>query len=213
MSGPRTTKNPLGDLPHIEQHRTPRPKRIRYFTVKPQGPKIYQLGKNPEVDSDWFSPPAAFLDPRLHGSSDEWRYYKGLMLLLDPGRDPRQPPYLGGKHWAYQKAVGPAGFGQEGRVPGGQVVDFVVDQGRRILGFRIQTERYHVMAGPDKQAFDFYLKTHSVGIDLMIDLYTQYSEADKSGRATMAQLRRALRGEQEPNPGPFGTARQVRTPR
>ena len=207
MSGPRTTKNPLGDLPHIEQHRTPRPKRIRYFTVKPQGPKIYQLGKNPELDSDWFSPPAAFLDPKYHGSKDEWRYYRALMLILDPGRNPRQPPYTGGKHWVYQKSV------EGGRIPGGQVVDFVVDQGNRMLGLRIQTERYHVMAGPDKIAFDFYLKQNAKGIDLIIDLYTQYSEADKSGRATMAQVKNALKGNQEPNPGPFGTALQVRTPR
>lgn len=201
------SKSPLKELPSLKRHRIPRPPRLRYFTVKPQGPDLYRGVRNPVEDNDWFSPPPQFLDPKLHGSAEEWPIYKGLMLKLDPGRDPRKPPYEGGKTWKYQKSL--AG----GRVPGGQVVDFVVDQGNRTLGIRVQTERYHVFAGPDKVAFDFYLKTHSVGIDLIIDIYSQYYLGDKSGHAAMVQVANALKGQQAPNPGVFGLGLQVRTPR
>lgn len=207
MAGNVRSKDPLKNLPTLPHKRIPRPPRIRYFTVAPQGPKIYQLGKNVDQLNDWFDPPAAFLDPKLHGSSEEWPIYKALMLILDPGRDPRKPPYQGGNGWAYQKMI------DGGRIPGGQVVDFIVDQGNRTLGLRVQTERYHVMASPDKIAFDAYLKQHLSAIDLVIDIFSQYYIEDRSGKAAMYQVREALKGNQQPNPGAFGIARQARTPR
>jgi hypothetical protein len=164
------------------------------------------LAKNRDLLNDWFSPPPGFVT--AHTSASEWRYYKALMLKLDPGRNPRQPPYGGGKSWTYQKAI------EGGRqTPGGQVTDFVVDQGFRTLGLRIQTERYHVFADATKQASDFFLKTHTQAIDLVIDLFDQYSIGDPSGKATVAQVARALKGYQEPSPITFGTGQQVRPPR
>lgn len=81
------------------------------------------------------------------------------------------------------------------------------------MGLRIQTERYHVFADASKKASDFFLKTHTQALDLVIDLFDQYSIGDPSGRATVAQVSRALKGYQEPSPIAFGIGQQVRPPR
>lgn len=193
---------PKGLAPARGLGRLPRPPISRPFSARPSGPAYLRLRKRKDLLSDWFDPPPGFVAAQT--SKSEWRFYKALMLLLDPEKDPRKPPYTGGKTWTYQKAL------EGGRVPGGQVADFVVQQANRTLGLRVQTERYHVMAHAQQQAKDFLLKTQQRAITHFVDLYDQESQGDRSGAATVAQVARALKAEESLSPIRAGTARRVR---
>jgi len=94
--------------------------------------------------------------------------------------------------------------------PGGSVVDFVVHQGTSTMGIRIQTERFHVFADAATQMKDLSTKIHVKALDKIIDIYDQWSIADRTGEATIKQVKRALQGIQEQDPLRFGTAQRKR---
>lgn len=199
---------PLKPMPSLPEMGAPkRPKKLRRPPTRPLGPRIYRMAKKPDLFGIGpGEPPLGFVT--AHTSKSEWRYYWGLAKVFNDPVDPRQPPFSGGKLWSYQKAI------EGGRQsPGGSVVDFVVQWGQAIIGLRIQTERWHVFANDAVKARDFYVKTHIKAIDHVIDLYDQWSLGDITGQATVAQLKRALRLNQEEDPAKFGTAEQVREPR
>ena len=94
--------------------------------------------------------------------------------------------------------------------PGGSVVDFVVHQGVGTLGIRIQTERFHIFADVAEQMRDFAVKIHLQALDKVIDVFDQWSISDRTGEATVKQIRRAIQGIQEEDPIRFGTAQRKR---
>lgn len=207
MSLSKKNSSPFKDLPALPKIGTHRP-RIYKDTIRPLGPRMYRLGKKPDVYGRGPGiPPPGFVT--AHTSASEWRYYWALARIFRDPPNPRKPPFSGGKNWTYQGAID----GRFTRDVGSSVVDFIVEQGTRVLGIRIQSERWHVMAGSTKIWKDFFAKTHQTGVDLMIDLYDQYSLSDKSGEATIKQVKNALKGNQEPDPIKAGTALRVREPR
>lgn len=197
--------SPLKALKPLEQFgANPKVPRLDYPTTLPVGPKIYKLQKRPRmVGMGPGDPPPGFVT--AHTSASEWRYYWALSKVLGTPKDPRQPPFIGGVDWSYQKAE------QGGRhEPGGSVVDFVVHQGGGTLGLRIQTERFHVFADAATQLRDFSQKIHLKAIDVVIDIFDQWSISDRTGEATVKQVRKAIMGIQEEDPIKFGTAQRKR---
>lgn len=199
--------SPLKNLPALPKLGAIKPV-VNRDTIRPMGPRIYKLAKRPDMVG-WGpgEPPPGFVTGTT--SRSEWRYYWAFAKVFNDPVNPRQPPFSGGKDWQYQAAVD----GRFVRDVGSSVVDFLVYQGTRTLGIRLQTERWHIMAGPQKIWKDFFLKTHSNEVDLFIDLFDQYSLADRTGEATIKQVKNALKGNQEPDPIRLGTALQVREPR
>lgn len=202
-------KAPTRRLPKLpEIGKKPVPLKVPKHAIAPLGPAIYNRGKKPDlVGLGPGEPPPGFLTAWT--SASEWRYYWAIAKIMDDPPNPRQPPFAGGREWKYQWED-PA-FGA--RVPGGQVMDFAVEWADEVVGLRIQTERYHVMAGANQQARDAFLKMHILVVDRVMDLFDQVSIHDLSGAATVAQVKRALRGEVEVDPIKAGTAQRVRAPR
>lgn len=199
---PPRLKN-LPPLPKLTKE--PRPLKVDKMPIRPVGPRRFRLDATPRtIGTGPGDPPPGFLNQ--WNSRSEWRYYWALCKHLDSPKDCRRPPFVGGQNWQYQTKDPVYG----GRVPGGQVMDFIVTQGHLTTGLRIQTERWHVMANAAQQAKDFFLKSHIVSVDRVIDLFDQYSVGDPSGHATIVQVARALKGIADPDPLRLGTAQRVR---
>lgn len=196
-------------LPPIpEVGKRPRPMRPDRHTIRPRGPewsirafKVQSLGYGPG------DPPPGFVT--AHTSASEWRYYWAVAKATGTPRDVRKPPFVGGDNWVYQAATD----GVFTRSVASQVLDFVVDMNGTRIGLRIQTERWHVLTSSTVQERDRFLKTHSKGVDIVVDLFDQWSISDPSGKATIDQVVKALKGIPDPDPITNGTARQVRPPR
>lgn len=199
---PPRLKN-LPPLPKITKE--PRPLKVDRHPIRPVGPKRFRLASKPQaIGTGPGEPPPGFLNQ--WNSKSEWRYYWALCKHLDSPKDCRRGPFVGGNNWSYQ--TNDPIFG--GRVVGGQVLDFVVTQGRMTTGLRIQTERYHVMASATQQAKDLFQKVNIKSVDRVIDLFDQYSIGDPTGQATIVQVARALKGIADPDPLRLGTAQRIR---
>lgn len=197
--------SPLKALKPLQQlGANPKVPRLDYPTVAPVGPKLYKMQARPRMlGMGPGDPPPGFVT--AHTSASEWRYYWALAKVLGTPANPRQGPYVGGADWSYQKAI------EGGRTePGGSVVDFIVHQGMGTLGIRIQTERFHVFADAATQMRDFSQKVKVKALTDIIDVFDQWSIADRTGEATIKQVKRALQGIQEPDPIRFGTAQRKR---
>ncbi len=206
MPGKPSPSAPIKGLPPLPRMggKTSRPRPIKKVPQRPVGPRIYQLEKKPgRITGGPGTPPVGFVTP--HTSATEWIVYWALARVLGTPQNPRKPPFIGGTNWQYQKA---SGGGR--RVRGGQVLDFVVFSGIKSIGIRVETERYHIFTSATIQANDFYLRTHAVGVDDVVSIFDQDFIGDPSGRAACAVVARAIKGEQDPNPIRFGTARRVR---
>lgn len=184
--------------------RAGRPLPVTRFTVAPKGPAIYRRGSTPLVAGGPGEPPEGFVN--AHTSRDEWIYYWAIAKVLGDPSDPRKPPYVGGREWAYQSADPIYG----GRISGGQVMDYVVQWGGKKVGIRLQTERWHVFASAAQQAKDFFLKTHLQGVDQVMDVYSSLGINDPSGETACRQIANALRGIPEGDPIRLGTAQPAR---
>ncbi len=173
---------------------SPRPTKPRTPPVRTYGPEHLRLQAEPESRSNLFTTvPAGFVT--AHTSATEWMVYAGLAVVTKSPRDPTKPPFVGGDTWTYQKAV------DGGRnTKGGQVVDFVVEAGGHTVGIRVQTERWHILAGSAQIANDFFLKTHLKAVDFLIDIFDMDFIGDPTGRAVCAVLQKALKLEQNPDP-------------
>ena len=193
----------LPPLPKLTKE--PRPLKVEKRPTRPKGPRRFRLEMQPRnVGQGPGEPPPGFLNQ--WNSKSEWRYYWALCRHLRSPRNCRQGPFVGGNDWTYQ-TQDPV-FG--GRIPGGNVMDFVVKQGKQVIGLRIQTERYHVMASSAQQVKDTLIKENLTAYDRVMDLFDQYSVGDASGKATIEQVARALKGIADPDPLRLGTAQRVR---
>lgn len=197
---------PIKGLPPLPKMggRYSRPKPLRKVPTRPMGPRIYRLGQKPRrADGGPGEPPIGFVTP--HTSKTEWVVYWAMAKVLGTPLNPRKPPFTGGSNWQYQKSVGGGR-----RVRGGQVLDFVVFSGVKSIGIRVETERFHIFTNATTHAYDFYLRTHAVGVDEVVAIYDSDFLGDTSGRAACAVVARAVKGEQDPNPIRLGTARRIR---
>lgn len=155
----------------------------------PKGPTKYPgpihgfgLTKAARLTSGPGDPPAGFLNG--NNSRDEWPPYWALTKIC-----PRM-----GLTFMYQSKV------QGGRKrPGGSVPDFLIIELRMIL--RIQTERYHIAVGSGKQLRDTAQRRslENAGF-VVIDLYAQDYNKDKSGQAIIKLVWDALHFREMPNP-------------
>ena len=184
---------------------------IKKFAVRPTGPEHLKLGQYPtRIGIGPGEPPEGFVVPTSHNSKTEWLIYWALATLLDDPKDPRQPPFNGSRtgQWVVQI------FEQGGRVPGGSVTDFAVQTPTGWIGIRVDSERWHTMAGPNQQIRDLFLKTHVKSLQKVITVYEQHFIEDSgpqgTGQAVCRVVALALKGIELPNPIRAGTAYRVR---
>lgn len=185
-----------------------RPPRLRSFPVMPTGPRFLDFpddfGKEFRGPGE---PPPGFLN--YTNSYSEWVIYWALSKVIGVPKDPRQPPYEGYPgSWTYQRPF------EGGRIAGGQVVDFLIEDPSATAGgaiaLRIQTERYHIFTDAAKQAVDRMLLTRLSGRYRVVDIYEQDFISDESGQAAVLETKRALYGGATSNPLRTGQARRVR---
>jgi hypothetical protein len=202
MTERRTTFRPISN-----RRSQTRPPRLRSIPVMPKGPKLYQQKEGAGLFSGPNEPPPGFLT--YTNSRSEWWVYWALAKALGQPKDPRRGPYEGWPGlWTYQSPF------EGGRVPGGQVVDFVVFAPATASGdiaIRIQTERYHVMTDAAKQATDRILLARLAGRFHVVDIFEQDFMGDPSGQAAVIEVKRALFGGQTSNPLRSGQARRLRS--
>ena len=181
----------------------PRPPRAERPPVRPRGPKLFQLGRDPGRLDGPGDPPTDFVT--AHTSRDEWVWYWAMAKVTRDPADPRRPPYAGGANWVYQKAL------DGGRAErGGSVCDFVYSAPNGEICIRIQTARWHIMAHATKQAQDAMLKAKTSRYIHVVDTYSQEWIEDATGEAACRAVARALKGISAPDPIRYGTARNPR---
>lgn len=200
-------KNPF--LPKLPKPSKPSPFHPKKpFSVAPRGPKRLHLGQHPVyMDAGPGEPPEGFVG--AHTSREEWWVYWAIAKHLNDPKDPRVPPFTGSRvgNWNYQALEG-AGAG--GRIPGGSVTDYQVKTPTGWIGIRLDTERWHIFAGPNQQLKDLFIKTHTKSVQQTVTIFSQDFIEDESGEAVMKVVALALRGIEYPNPIRFGTARRTR---
>jgi hypothetical protein len=180
----------------------------RPFAVAPKGPKHLRLGQHPiRIGVGPGEPPEGFVG--AHTSREEWLVYWAIATHLDDPKDPRVPPFTGSRigRWHYQALEG-AGMG--GRIPGGSVTDYQVQTPTGWIGIRLDTERWHIFAGPNQQLKDLFIKTHTRSVQKTVTVYSQDFVEDETGAAVMKVVALALRGIEMPNPIRSGLARRTR---
>lgn len=201
---PARSSDPLKSLPPLPKMATmPRPRPLRSFTAHPQGPKLFHLFAKPvNIGGGPGDPPPGFI--MGHNSKTEWLVYWALAKIFDDPKHPRQPPFAGGQQWGYQTSE------DAGRVPGGQVLDFVVLSGLKKIGIRVDTEHFHIFTSAATQEKDFYLRTHLRSVDQVVSIYDQDFIGDPTGKAVIAVVAKAIKGDMMPNPIKFGTGQRIR---
>jgi hypothetical protein len=198
-------KTPIAELPRItgigKPSKLPKPKR---FPIKPTGWEHLKLGVRPlRIGIGPGEPPPGFVG--AHTSRTEWLVYWALFRKLAPDANPRQPPFTGIPGvFVYQK------IDDGGRVPGGSVTDMQVATPTGWIGLRIDTERWHIFAGPNQQAKDLFIKTHLRAVQRVVTLYEQDFIADDTGEAVCKVVALALRGIELMNPIRSGLAQRRR---
>lgn len=184
-----------------------RPPTLRTPTVLPEGPRLYKEARDKGYRGPVSAPPAGFVGATT--SVTEWMIYWAIAKVLGEPADPRQPPFIGYPPlWYYQSEQ----FGGR-RMAGGAVVDFVVSGGRggrgRDIGFRLQTERFHLYASAEVHFKDQAQLWQLSASMQVIDIYDQDFLNDPSGQAAIVAVKDALAGRTEPNPISDGTTQRV----
>jgi hypothetical protein len=187
------------DFKPVKQEVRPPIKQTRYPS-RPEGPQLYQVLRKPEKSDFPGDPPAEFLDPTLHGSRSEWWIYAALWKYFDdqPEDGYRRGPYIGSPEgkWAYQVwALG-------GRsTTGGAVPDFDIPAGRdgQSTILRIQSDRFHLTAGPAIVGSDDLQRMRLSEDHRVIDLY-ENDFLHLRGSDLVAWLADTLTGRQSVNP-------------
>lgn len=188
----------LAKMPGIGKPKSP-PK-MKRFAVAPTGPEHLRLGQRPaRIGVGPGPPPAGFIG--AHTSGEEWQLYWAFATILKDPKDPRQPPFTGSRvgNWFFQVQE------QGGRVPAGSVSDFQLKTPNGWIIVRLDTERWHIFAGPNQQLKDLFLKTH-LRSGKVVTVYSQDFVHDTSGEAVCRVAALALKGIEMPNPIRHGTA-------
>jgi hypothetical protein len=183
-----------------------RPPKVRSFTVFAVGPRLLGLERQPHRFGGPGPPPPGFVGPTT--SLSEWIVYWAIARALnDPTPEHvRNPPFFGGRDWAYQSGV-------EGgrRIRGGSVVDYIVYLPGEQVGIRLQTWRFHEAAGPKKQAYDVVQAEQLSRFMVVKDLYEQdIGLNDPSGATAVRAVVDLLGGRFRMSPINTHRARQER---
>src|SRR5436190_8277302 len=118
-----------------------RPPRLHRLPLHRTGPKGLGLQREALQTGGPGDAPPDFNGPTT--STHEWIWYWASRRVFDPALDPRQPPFLGGKGWDYQRPDHQYGILVA-------VVDFTYFLPGQTIGVRIQTPFFH--RGPEKDA-------------------------------------------------------------
>ena len=187
----------------IPKTKMPRLENIRQSN---KGPRELRLTVEPKrLSIGPGLPPTDFVTATT--SASEWIVYWASAEIFQDPKDPRKPPYFGGRDWGYQKDL------QGGRkTEGGAVIDYIYWLPGETVGVRLQTARFHDAAGPEKEAMD---RAQLISLSWLLgvtikDLDEQDIIADRTGEAAVRRLVELLGGRERINPGVSGTYRQVR---
>ena len=180
-----------------------RPPHIRGFTVFSTGPRLLGLARDPHIIAGPGTPPAGFVGPTT--SASEWVVYWAIAKVFDDPENPRLPPFGGGRDWSYQQSV-------EGgrRERGGSVVDYVLFLPGEKIGLRLQTERFHYMAGPKKQSYDIIQQNNLSRFMTIRDIFELDILPAGDGSKAVARVVDILGGRRRINPITSQRARRVR---
>jgi hypothetical protein len=199
------TRNPFGTNPFRPGERV-NPPRHRTPPIFSRGPRdltrrVRQVGPG--------NPPANFVGGTT--SAEEWYVYWAMAKVFGSPRDPRKPPFFGAEDgsWDYQSPI----LGTYTRSPGSAVIDFVAHLQAEDVAIRLQTERFHVFAGPEQNRFD---RESLIAISKFMrveDVFSQDLIADPTGEAAVVAVKNALAGSSRADPSLTGLARRVRASR
>jgi hypothetical protein len=164
--------------------------------VRKTGSRHINVGRKPELVSGPGQPPPGFRG--AHTSGSEWPWYWASMKILDPLRDPRVGPFFGGRNWKYQAVE----FAGAVRVA---AVDFVYYLPGQMIGVRIQTDRYHLSAGVEKQGYDQVQRRNLSRLLDVRDVFERDFMKDPSGEAACRLLIDTLGGRDRLDPISTGT--------
>ncbi len=180
----------------------PRLPKLKAPPKSPTGPAFIPKGPGESLSGPG-DPPPGFITGQ--NSVTEWIFYWALFKIYGAANDdPRKPPFFGlFPHFDYQSAQ----LGGFTRALGSAVVDFVVYQGRTIIGIRIQTERFHIFTDSRTQASDALQRANLESNGLrVIDVYDTDLLPAGDGQKAVIAAKRAV-GLLEPlNPMVAGTA-------
>lgn len=173
-----------------------KPATLRHKALKPTGMKF--IPKMEMIIGGYGDPPNGFLNGQ--NSLTEWIFYWAMAKVYNnpKGNDVRLPPFYGGwPDWGYQVAE----LGGFVRAPGSAVIDFIVYQGRTIIGIRIQTERFHIFTDSRRQAYDQLQQASLERNGLtVIDIYDTELLGDPSGQKAVIAAKRAIGRLEKLNP-------------
>jgi hypothetical protein len=80
-----------------------------------------------------------------------------------------------------------------------------------VVGIRLQTDRFHLTAGPEKQAYDEAQLRNLSRQMVILDIFEQDFIGDKSGESVVRVIADTLGGRGRVNPLRSGTYRKTRT--
>jgi len=127
-----------------------------------------------------------------------------LARVFQNPKHPEVGPFYGGSpDWSYQVAE----LGGFTRAIGSAVVDFVLYQGRTIIGVRIQTEHFHLFTDSAKQASDAFQRVNLEASGMtVVDIYDNEILGDPSGQKAIIAAKHAIGRLERVNPITGGTA-------
>jgi hypothetical protein len=178
--------------PEADPYRVP-PRRRGLFYFGPR-----ELGLRLNVDPAWGPEEFVKNNPQLFAtgttSRDEGYAYWALLKIIG------EPEEIGknGLIWYYQSKVGGGS-----NLPGGAIVDFVIDSvgPNPLKGIRVVTPHFHTETDPYKRASDeeqiFNLMNQNM---LVVDVFSQNYIFDKTGRAVIKVMKNAINEQSDFGP-------------
>ncbi len=183
------------DRPHIPNS----------FSPLPTGPRAFSRRDRPALPSGPGDAPPGFVTAGT--SVSEWIVYWALAKIFSSPKDPRRGPFNGSPDstlWVYQKS-----YGRHQLV--GARVDFVIYPYAVVpILIRLQTEFFHVYAGPKKRAYDRIQEIALGKYGRVADLFEQNFLFDTTGRAVILQVKDLIAGKNQMDPLTSGQAKRVR---
>lgn len=197
----------LGNAPKFSVPRGQvRPPRLRRLPIATRGPRWYEHVRQAIHTGGPGLPPPNFVTGTTSG--DEWTWYWASMRVLDPGRDPRQPPFYGGRLWQFQSPE----LGSYTRQLGSAVVDFLYETQYPPLVVRIVTYYFHLAAPPAQQAKDQMQKVQLAGRFDVVDVSSSAYIGDTTGQTAIIMVKEALSLIRRQDPLTAGSALLIRNP-
>lgn len=165
------------------------PSPLRHGAIFPRGPEVFAPLRKTKHFGGPGDPPVGFVTNTT--SASEWILYWASMRILDPDRDPRTPPFYGGRLWSYQAQ-------ELSRIPGAYAksistnIDFLFFLGYPGIAVRLQSYRFHEATDAMKQAYDRTQVTRIAGEFEVRDLFEEDFVGDTTGSAAIVLIKETL---------------------